>query len=232
MLCLALSLFTIFATAAPTKSQYLAQLEEYHTSDSNRALARAWELLEYYWGQLFLAQDQVYLLQLPAELNETQGRMLVSRLDRLGWRGSLRHVRVTNATCSVSDNRCRCLCHAVDGFTLGTHFLGVPNQALLVQGPNDPDRTYLRVYTGTNHILHTQPSERRWNSTARKEEPENPYIDGYVLEYTRYGGRFVSQRENRLKQQLLADCERLTPRDLEPMQLLFLDTFPDPAESV
>jgi hypothetical protein len=232
MLCLTQSLtltlliaLISIASAAPTKSQYLAQREE-HALDANWALTRSWHLLEYYWEQLLLAPDQVYVLQMPTELNEVQGHALVTRLERLGWHAWLRRVRVTNATCGVDGARCRCRCRAVDGFALGSNFMSEPNQALSIQDPKDRERSYMRVYTGTNHVLWTQPSDQHWNATASVAQ-EHAFFDN-ERHYERYLRHAYGWREGEPKPQrpTAADCERLTPRELDPVQLLFLDTFP------
>jgi hypothetical protein len=226
-----------------TKAQYFERLDEHHALDANRALARSWQVLEYYWQQLLLQRNQIYIVSLAQPLNEAQERALVERLASLGWHASVRRTRVTRAQCSVDNERCRCNCSAIDGLDLGANYLAVPDECLRL-GADDAN-LYTSMYCGVRRVLYTEPSLRRWNTTAYaglaepKEDfdwvvhDEREYLPVPDLSDPTSRGRGWRRSlhgrsgEGLLRKQYRTACEQLTAHDLAPVQLLYLDTFQD-----
>lgn len=209
-----------------TKAQYFALLDEHHAVDSNRALSRAWDVLQYYWRQLVLDRDQVYLMQPWREpLNQTQEQALLQRLLVQGWHATIRPARVTQAQCAVDGNRCRCRVTAIDGSTLCGNFLGVPNECIRYGASEGPDGDlFVSLYCGVQRELWVEPRASHWNATHYKALDTDDYEFYFSFRESRYE-KVAQARQYR--REYRERCENSPMHSLPPVQLLYLETFRD-----
>lgn len=218
------------------KAQYFALLDEHHAVDSNRALSRAWDVLQYYWRQLVLDRDQVYLMQPWREpLNQTQEQALLQRLLVQGWHATIRPARVTQAQCAVDGNRCRCRVTAIDGSTLCGNFLGVPNECIRYGRRDGPDANlFVSLYCDTQRELWVEPRASHWNGThydaLHTDEFYDSFRDAARFHYDlgRYtvNYEFVAQARQ-FQSEYRERCEHAPMHSLPPVRLLLLETFSD-----